>query len=588
MAKACGLRIGPRRFELFVLDGSPKSPKVVTSLAGEIPPDPDAPMEAAAHALKAAIREHKVSMDNVGVVIDARSGAFRSMTLPLTDASKIESVLRYEVESDLPQFNIEDVVVDFHVQDSTGDSSALLVTAVPKADVQSAIDLCTEAGFEPLEIELETSALVNAAPSAGLGGLEEAHVLVHVGEESTAVAVIDGGKVREMRVIQAGALSYTPYGAPPPAEADGEGEGGEFDEPVEAPEADDWASEGPQPMERTADIVSRLRRELARTVSAVRTVNDLQGVHVAGFQLPGLTGEDILGIPVEALDAFSIDDVDPAVHAEYTSGAVAYGAAVRQLGGGIVKASLRRDELKFSGALERLELPLAVLLLLVTTFLGVWYMFLDKERAAIDRDLRFVLDSSVNYMMGNPKLGKPGNLEFPPEKLAKYVESTTGRIGNSTPPEYRSDPTRNLYEQMTFIRSMLSSQQRDLQKRLGHDNELLQPQSALKGTTLVLDLMANNAKKYGRMSFRTVRADYRNSPRGGDSVSVNLELSFFAESSTKATQNYEAFFADLKEQPWFIDVKSSRSDPITGAESGIYLPSVIVDVDVSKAEQMNS
>ena len=584
MAKACGLRIGPRRFELFVLDGSPKNPKVVTSIAGEIPPDPDAPMEAAAHALKSAIREHKISMDNVGVAIDARSGAFRSMTLPLTDPSKIESVLRYEVESELPQFNIDDVVVDFHVQDSTGDSSALLVTAVPKADVQAAIDLCTEAGFEPFEIELETSALVNAAQSAGLGGLEEAHVLVHVGEESTAVAVIDGGKVREMRVIQAGALSYTPHGALPP-DADGEAEGGE---PTEASEASEWASEGPQPMERTADIVQRLRRELARTVSAVRTVNDLQGVHVAGFQLPGLTGEDILGIPVEPLDAFPIDHVDPAVHAEYTSGAVAYGAAVRQLGGGIVKASLRRDDLKFSGALERLELPLAVLLLLVTTFLGVWYMFLDKERAAIDRDLRFVLDSSVNYMMGNPKLGKPGNLEYPPESLARYVETTTGRIGNSNPPEYRSDPSRNLYEQMTFIRSMLSSQQRDLQKRLGHDNELLQPQSALKGTTLVLDLMANNAEKYGRMSFRTVRADYRNSPRGGDSVSVNLELSFFAESSTKATQNYEAFFADLKEQPWFIDVKSSRSDPIQGAESGIYLPSVIIDVDVSKAEQMNS
>ncbi len=34
MAKACGLRIGSRRFELFVLDGSPKKPKIVSSLAG--------------------------------------------------------------------------------------------------------------------------------------------------------------------------------------------------------------------------------------------------------------------------------------------------------------------------------------------------------------------------------------------------------------------------------------------------------------------------------------------------------------------------------------------------------------------------
>jgi len=586
MAKACGLRIGPRRFELFVLDGSPKNPKVVTSLAGEIPPDPDAPMEAAAHALKSAIRQHKISMENVGVVLDARSGAFRSVTLPLTDASKIESVLKYEVESELPQFNIDDVIVDFHVKDATAESSSLLITAVPKVDIQAAINLCVEAGFEPLEIELETSALVNAAQGAGLCGLEEAHVLVHVGEESTAVAVIDGGKVREMRVIQAGALSYTPNGTPPPAADE---EGLEPDEAAtdESP-ASDWASEGPQPIERAADIVQRLRRELARTVSAVRTVNDLQGVHVAGFQLPGLTGEDILGVPVEPLDAFPIDHIEPGVHQEYTSGAVAYGAAVRQMGGGIVKASLRREELKFSGALERLELPLAVLLLLLTTFLGVWYMFLEKERVVIDRNLRFVLDSSVNYMMGNPKLGKPGNLEYPDEKLEKYIAATTGRIGNSNPPEYRSDPQRNLYEQMTYIRSLLTTQQRDLQKQLGHDNDLLQPQSSLKGTTLVLDLMANNAEKYGRMSFRSVRGDYRTSPKSGDTVGVNLELCFFAETSTKATQNFEAFFADLKAQPWYVNHSSSRSDPITGNESGVYLPNLVVDVDVSKAEQVKS
>ena len=41
MAKSCGLRIGPRRFELFVLDGNPKKPKVVSSLAGEIPDPAD-------------------------------------------------------------------------------------------------------------------------------------------------------------------------------------------------------------------------------------------------------------------------------------------------------------------------------------------------------------------------------------------------------------------------------------------------------------------------------------------------------------------------------------------------------------------
>lgn len=580
MARACGLRIGPRQFELVVLDGSPKAPKVVTTLVGALPHDEEAPLDAAAAALKQAVHDHKVPTENLGVVIEARQGAFRTLALPLTGDDKIEQVLRYEVEGDLPQFNIDDVVVDFHVREATEDSSSLLVTAVPKENVQRAIDLCTAAGFEPLEIELETSALVNAAPAAGLCGLEEAHLLVHVGEESTAVALVDGGKLREYRVIQTGALVHSPRG-----EATGEAgtEGAESTELA--------APAGAPQLVRAPEVTQRILRELARTVSAARTVNDLVGIHVTGYDLPGLIGADVLGVPVQALEGFPVDSSSADVPEEFRSVAVAYGAALRQLGGGLVRARLRRDELEFTGAFERIELPLAVLVLLLTTFLGVWYMFLEKERSAIDRDLRFVLDSSVNYMMGNPKLGKAGNLEYPSEKLEAYIAANTGNAGSAEKPEYRTDPQRNLYEQMVYIRGLLQGQQRDLQKQLGQDSDLVQPQSALKATTLVLDLMAENSKKYGRTSFRSIKADFRGATRAGgsvDSVTVTLELCFFAETSTKATQNFEAFFSDLRSQPWYIDHKSSRSDPITGAESGVYLPNIVINVDVSKAEEVKS
>jgi len=198
MARACGLRIGPRRFELFVLDGSARKPKVVTCAAGAFPYDAEDPLGSAAAALKAAVKTHNVPRENVGVAIDARYAAFRRMNLPLVDQAKIEQVIKFEVEGDLPQFNIEDVVVDFHRLESTSDSSSLLVTAVPKEEVTRTIRLCAAAGFEPLEIELEPTAMVNAAVDAGICGLENAQVLVHVGEESTAVAIVDGAAVREM------------------------------------------------------------------------------------------------------------------------------------------------------------------------------------------------------------------------------------------------------------------------------------------------------------------------------------------------------------------------------------------------------
>src|SRR5690554_3732111 len=114
MARACGIRIGPRRFELFVLDGSPKKPKVVASASGSYPAGEEGPA-AAARALKEAVRAHSVPRDNVGVAIDGHSAAFRKVQLPFSDPNKIEPVLKFEVESQLPQFAIDDVVVDFHV-----------------------------------------------------------------------------------------------------------------------------------------------------------------------------------------------------------------------------------------------------------------------------------------------------------------------------------------------------------------------------------------------------------------------------------------------------------------------------------------
>jgi Type IV pilus assembly protein PilM len=371
MAKACGLRIGPRRFELFVLDGSPKKPKIVSSLAGEIPPDVDDPIGAAAHALKSAIKTHKIATENVSVVIDARVAAFRRMNLPMTDIATIESVIKFEVESQLPQFNIDDVIVDFYQQEVVGDSSSLLVTAVPKDDISATLELCSKAGIEPLEIETEATAIVNAAAGSGFCGIDNAQVLVHVGEDSTAVAVVDGGRVREMRVIQVGALTYTSHGTVPPPAADGQEpdpdaeseEGAELEEDIEAaPEASSYSSFGSQNIERADEVIARLRRELARTVSAARTANELEAVYICGYELEGMVGSEILGVPVQSFEAYQVDASEGDVHREYVSSAVAYGSALRQLGGGIINASLRREELKFTGAFERIELPLAVMI----------------------------------------------------------------------------------------------------------------------------------------------------------------------------------------------------------------------------------
>ena len=137
----------------------------------------------------------------------------------------------------------------------------------------------------PQEAELETTAMVNAALTGNICTVDNAQILVHIGEQSTSVVVMDGGKVREMRAIHIGALTHE-LAMPAPVL--------ESELPVEsedaAPSPLSVLDTPPDPAEsqrRTEQAIKRIRRELGRTVSAVRTVHPIESIYVCGFDLPG-------------------------------------------------------------------------------------------------------------------------------------------------------------------------------------------------------------------------------------------------------------------------------------------------------------
>lgn len=538
MAKSCGMRIGSRRYELVVLEGSAKRPKIISSCGGEFPEDEEDPLGAAVAELKRIAKDYKVPRENLGVAIDAKQTAYRRLTLPVDDDAKIEQVIKFEVEGHLPQFNIEDVVVDFHKLDSSPDSSILLATAVPKEEIGRIIDLCDAAGLEPLEVELEATAMVNAAVDAGISVVDSAQVLVHVGEESTGVAVMDGGNVRELRSIQVGALTAS----------------------------------------AATELVARIRRELARTVSAARTINDLQAIYVCGLELPGLFDDELLGLPVQPFGILEAEGDE-----ESTSVAVAYGVALRQLGGGVLQSSLRREELAFTGAMERLELPLAVVALLLVTFLGVFNIFLDKERQYVDQALYSWRESSNNYMIGK---GGRGNLEYPSDDLRKYVKQACGDLREGVP---NDDPDRNRFQQLTYIRAQLHKEIRELEKKLGRGSEVTQPQSAFRGMTLVLDVLyaaEQESARFGRPSLRKVRSTYTPGRSGKpDSVRISMDAAFFAGDSTQATVQFETMVEELRAQEWCVSVKSRGTDTLADGETGIWVEGLDIVVDLAKVAE---
>lgn len=564
--RSCGIRVGPRRFELVVLDGSAKKHKIVSYLTGEFPRasgDTPADLAEAAAVLKEAVKKHDVPGDSVGIAIDTGLGAFRTLRLPFSDTAKIEEVLKFEVESLLPQWNIDDVVVDFHVLEAAADSSELLITAVQKNDLRHQLALCEKAGVEPQEIELESSAMVNSALQAGLCPVDAAEILVHVGDYSTSVVVVDGGKAREMRAIHIGALSWE-LGAAPASEGEAAAEG------EQAAAAPVESAVDPLEMQRRVDqAIKRIRRELGRTVSAARTAHPLQAIHVCGWEVPGLSGSSILDVPVKTLECFEADGGAPQDGRAQL--VVAYGVALRELGGGELHPSLRREDLRYSGAFERVELPIAVACLLLVTLLGVWNIFLFKDLTNVDGTLAYWRDAATSWLVGNDKAGNRGYLEYPPEKVVKYIKSID------------QDSDRNRFEQMQQVKRLLGNEVTNLEKELGQDAEIAYPQSALAGATLVLDVLEKGGDAMGRPSLRKVQSSYQ-AGKGGkpDSVKVVLELSFFADNQSAATANYEAFRSALKTSPWCVEVEERPTKALENGK-GISIASLPITVDVSKA-----
>jgi Tfp pilus assembly PilM family ATPase len=570
MARSCGIRIGPRRFELVVLDGNAKKHKITAYMAGELPRDLDDPIGAAAAVLKQAAKDHDIPRDNVGIAIDTGLAAFRTIKMPFSDRAKIEQVVKFEVESLLPQWTIDDVIVDFQPLDANAEASELLITAVKKQDLRRVLAICEKAGIEPLEAEIETTAMVNAALGADVASADTAQILVHIGEQSTSVVVLDGGQVREMRAIHIGALSHELV---VPAQTSEVAEAAEaFGATAEGSDPVPDLVEAPDPGEtqrRLEQAIKRIRRELGRTVSATRTVHPIESIHVCGFDIPGLVGSSILDVPIRVLDVFEEDGGQPVTG--FGQLVVPYGVALRQLGGGILRPSLRREELRYTGAFERVELPLAVVCLLAVTLLAVWNIFLYKEEQFTDRHLAYWRDSAQKYLLGDPKKGVKGYLEFPSETVARYA-------GNLD-----ADTDRNKFEQLQHVRSLLQAEIKALEKDLGQDAEVSQPQSALRALALVLDVLDKSTLDGARPSLRKVRSTFAPGRSGKpDSVKVQFDVTFFGTDSIAATEDYESFRKALEQEPWHVEFQARPSATIETGE-GIVLTAIAEIVDVSKA-----
>ena len=324
---------------------------------------------------------------------------------------------------------------------------------------------------------------------------------------------------------------------------------------------------------RLEQAVARIRRELGRTLSGARTAHPIKAVYVCGWEVPNLIGTQVLDIPVYELDAFVEDSGSPVQGAGPL--VVAYGVALRLLGGGTVRASLRREELKYTGTFERLEAPLAMAVMLAVMWLLVFNLFENERLRTADTNMLLWLTSNKNFLVNDPKAGKRGNLEKPWPEIQKLVEDSAKR----------ENPTQwTRLEQLQQIERQLTLRQTKLNQELGNTGEVKQPQSVLEALTLFTCLVDDMKEQVGRVAIRSVNGTYEPARAGGgeDKVRLLLNLSFHSdEGAIAATRSFEALKTALESQPWVVEVVGRNSKEFPDGK-GIYSDGYVVLCDMSK------
>ncbi len=567
MASSCGIHVDQRSFHLVALEGSAKKHRITVRVSGELGATEEAET-ALSDALRKVIREHKLRPESVVLALDSGPAAFRNLTLPFDDRSKIEEVIKYEVENDFPQWNIEEVIVDFLVLSTKpGAESNLLVIGVPKPYVARQLEACEKGGLEASEAELDGTALFNAAHASGLLVSDSAQVLVHVGDASTTVVVVDGGRIASMRAIRAGSWSHSASASPTEEEA---GEGAER------------ASEEPS-SERAADTARRIRRELARTISGAHTTQPITAIYACGHPLPSLDQDAVFDVPVLPWPELRGSNGEDGV-VDSRQFAVAYGAALQAINAGAIESRLRREDLRYSGRFERLELPLAVLSLLLCTLLAVMWIITEKQIDWRDEgdlaknlkgDMQLWMSTSNTYLLPDPEKGYAGRLKDPPPALAAYMKQA----------EEGKDTTRSKFEELQEIKRQLFIEVDKLKRELGQVGDIKQPQSALRAATLIMNVIDESKGELGRFAIRGIEANYQQgNQRQPDSVEVRLDMDFFAESDVEASRHYNSLQRAIQGQPWCLEFPDRPTKPFEGGQ-GLSVDGITIQVNLDSVQE---
>lgn len=578
MAKTTAVHLTGDRIAAIVVDGAQKRWRVVSTEVGEIAPptENESPVAATSLAASTMLKKMRAPREPVSVAVSSAASVFRNLHLPFTGDDAIEKVLKFECESHLHQFNIDDLIIEHITITADRGSSELIIAAVPKKLLKQQIEAMDRAGFDPYYVDIDALALFNAIIGTGSVGETASSLVMYVGREETIELLIEDRKLRAIRSMRTGMLTLEHAVAQDLGVTEKEA-GGKVADLASATAPDlitTFESQTPRgeleknPAElerdlmtaRRDELVRRLQREAIRTAAAeAHRGPDEVLICGEGAGIPGLIEAlgEALQIPARELDLFANVEGAPADADVRRRSGVALGAALKGIGIDSLKTNFRQEDLRFAKKLETLKLPLTAICVMLAITLLLQNIYKFRE-----------IDSRKQEIANFASVAKSTIIGRAPKKKDEIERKFDGDAP---------------VQRIALYSSYLDSELRNLKNLYGAGGaSFTKPQSALEATQRVFNLMKTYQDDLGLFVIDGYAATTDKNNPSKQGVDIRMTVTFLGDSQS-CTERCTEFRRRLKSNKWCVDSAEGTSSP-TEMGNGVTYEGLTIRVDLTREE----
>lgn len=395
MARAVGIELGEEAVRLLGLEVQGRRARILKAVEAPIAADGGRPWEdRAAEALRGALAGSGIPRGRAAGSVDSAEVLVREVSLPFKSDEQIRKTLRFEVESQIHNFTIEQLVVSHYKTAETEKGALLLAAAAPKAVLERRLKAYQKAGADPVALDLDVAAIFSAMKYAGGIDPQAPHLLVHGTSKFTKLVLVEGGRPRSMRTIRFSLVEGTgaaagPKGRGEPGETGGSAEGAVI---LDEEQSRRFAELGRQAKDA---LVGILAREISRFLLAQAEEASPSHILLSGAFEDEETRrriEEAAQIPARTFNPLAAVDPDaaPEVRARSSRFAAALGLALKAAGMDALGMDFRQEEFQYRRKYEALKTTGLVTLELLIVLLAAVGLHFHFRKSDYARDLATV------------------------------------------------------------------------------------------------------------------------------------------------------------------------------------------------------